>query len=190
MCAESWLSKTGGPLTKLVLIALSEFANENGLCWPSVRTLAERCETSERSVRREIRKLEASGIVSTNSSRGRTSNRYTITRQHMPGCQTQPGPIVRSTRTNGQGNSDNTSGLTRTNSPPIRSVEPVKEPSGGRRPPISSCERIGLEKERDRKEAIVNRLRAQDFRSADDIAVLKEAKARIAEIDELTHIDL
>lgn len=180
--ASSWLIKTGNPLSKLVLLALANFADETGLCWPSAHTLSEMCETSERTVRRAILRLEQAGHITIKRSRGRSSNRYTITRQYAPGCQS-------STVTNRQCNGDTQSRLTVTNSPPILSVQPVIEQGSGKRP-LSSAQLIHLERERDREEAVIKSLRAQDFRSAEDAALLKKCKARIAAIDAATYIDL
>lgn len=48
---------------KLVALALADNANEAGLCWPSIATIARKCGCSERSVQRSIRQLQADGIL-------------------------------------------------------------------------------------------------------------------------------
>lgn len=42
---------------KVVMLALAYHANENKVCWPSVRLLAKECEMSQRSVRYQLRAL-------------------------------------------------------------------------------------------------------------------------------------
>lgn len=51
----------GGEL--LVLLALADAANDKGLCWPSVHTLARKSRLSERHVVRILRSLENSGLL-------------------------------------------------------------------------------------------------------------------------------
>jgi hypothetical protein len=38
------------PALKLVLMALADSADEQGVCWPSIRTLAKKCTVSTRTV--------------------------------------------------------------------------------------------------------------------------------------------
>ncbi|MEL6963422.1 MAG: helix-turn-helix domain-containing protein [Pseudomonadota bacterium] len=63
---------------KLVLLALADHANDEGECWPSMARLAEKCDMTPRGVRNVIRRLEDVGYVATETSSGRTNNRYTI----------------------------------------------------------------------------------------------------------------
>lgn len=51
------------PAAKLVAVALSSFADREGLCWPSTRALAEMTALSERQVFRALAALEAAGAV-------------------------------------------------------------------------------------------------------------------------------
>lgn len=46
---------------RLVLLALADFANDHGECWPAVETIANKAMISERNARLCIRKLEESG---------------------------------------------------------------------------------------------------------------------------------
>lgn len=46
---------------KLVLLALADAANDEGVCWPSMATLARKCTKSDRTVQTSIKKLIAAG---------------------------------------------------------------------------------------------------------------------------------
>jgi hypothetical protein len=48
---------------KLLLLALADNANDEGLCWPSVATLARKAGMDERTVQRAIGRLVAAGHV-------------------------------------------------------------------------------------------------------------------------------
>lgn len=81
-----WLS----PAQKLVLVSLADQANDDGVCWPSIRTLGIRTCLSERAIRDALRALEEMGLLTTGQREGRSSY-YTVTpangapRQEMPG---------------------------------------------------------------------------------------------------------
>jgi hypothetical protein len=47
----------------LILLALADYANDNGICWPSVETLARKARVSERQTHRLLRGLVKSGAV-------------------------------------------------------------------------------------------------------------------------------
>lgn len=53
----AWKQKLG-PTIKLVLMALADYADEHGECFPSVETLAEKCSVNKRTVQRVLRDLE------------------------------------------------------------------------------------------------------------------------------------
>lgn len=55
--------EVGSAGAKLVLLALSNFADSAGVCWPSQKSLAQWTELCERSVRRHLSALEAAGII-------------------------------------------------------------------------------------------------------------------------------
>lgn len=66
------------PTPKSVLISLADNASDQGVCWPSIPTIAERTCFSERAVQNAIKWLEGVGVVSANRSNGRhTSYRLT-----------------------------------------------------------------------------------------------------------------
>ncbi len=49
--------------TLLVLLALADYANDQGVCWPSRASLAHKARLSERQVRRALAALRAAGAV-------------------------------------------------------------------------------------------------------------------------------
>lgn len=49
---------------KIVLLALADCANDEGLCWPSMRTLASKCSKSDRTVQAAIKSLVDTGHMS------------------------------------------------------------------------------------------------------------------------------
>lgn len=68
------------PTMKLLLLALADFADSSGTCWPSYPTLAGRVGVSERQVRRLVLRAEALGYL-TRLRGGRgpgNSTRYTL----------------------------------------------------------------------------------------------------------------
>lgn len=54
---------TGSPTSKLVLVKLADNANEEGLCWPSMKKLVDHTELSERAVRKHLMVLEKMGLI-------------------------------------------------------------------------------------------------------------------------------
>lgn len=61
IAAMAWAKqvKTGSPTRKLVLLALADYADQWGYCWPTQKTLAKVCECTERTVRRAMEDLIA-----------------------------------------------------------------------------------------------------------------------------------
>ena len=55
---------------KLVLVALADHADENGLCWPSQALLAHRASISIRKLRVHLRGLENEGLLQTFVNKG------------------------------------------------------------------------------------------------------------------------
>jgi hypothetical protein len=63
----------------LVLLALADYADDNGYCWPAMPSVAAKARMSERNARRIVRKLEASGLLLVEENRGRNAtNRYRV----------------------------------------------------------------------------------------------------------------
>jgi hypothetical protein len=73
----AWPIAITGP-KKAVLVALAEHADDHGICWPSLSRLALYSGVCDRAVRNAIRELEASGLIRTERSLGRTASRYQL----------------------------------------------------------------------------------------------------------------
>jgi hypothetical protein len=70
------------PTLKLVLMALADAADDQGVCWPSVSTLAKKCTVSTRTVQRSLRALIDRRLLIAELRQRRdgssTSNRYRL----------------------------------------------------------------------------------------------------------------
>ncbi|PPT23082.1 helix-turn-helix domain-containing protein [Xanthomonas arboricola] len=76
--SQCWpLQGLSGP-QKAVLISMADQANDDGVCWPAVGTIARRCCLSERAVRSAMDHLEAVGILA-RERRFNSSSNYTVT---------------------------------------------------------------------------------------------------------------
>ena len=75
---------------KLVLLSLADWANDEGLCWPSIDRLAIKTSMAGRSVQRIIRDLESMGFVRRDEVLGK-GNRYWIS---IPLTECHPCPSV------------------------------------------------------------------------------------------------
>lgn len=78
--ATSWAweipTKDIGMTNKFVLLALADYANLEGICFPSQATLGDKVDLSERSIRTALGELEALGLIS-RESRSSTGGRKT-----------------------------------------------------------------------------------------------------------------
>jgi hypothetical protein len=77
--ASVWEHSPQRGTSLLLLLALSNYANEYGECWPSIGRLAHDCRQSERYTQILLRKLEAAGELTIiyRGDQGRTSL-YTV----------------------------------------------------------------------------------------------------------------
>lgn len=67
----------GGVL--LVLLALADYCNDNGECWPRVDSIAKKARLTERQVYSILRQLKTDGVLTVQSGGGRgISSRYKI----------------------------------------------------------------------------------------------------------------
>lgn len=62
-------AQVGGPL--LLLLALADFADDDGYCWPKQANLATKARCSVRAVRYQLERLTAAGEIERSDGRGR-----------------------------------------------------------------------------------------------------------------------
>lgn len=74
--AKAW--DTDLPATdKLVLLALADWSNDQGHCWPSISQLAEKCGLTDRGVQKVLVRLESDGHIDRQIKPGKGVN-YTV----------------------------------------------------------------------------------------------------------------
>ncbi|WP_412506187.1 helix-turn-helix domain-containing protein [Roseovarius sp. SYSU LYC5161] len=93
------------PSAKIVLYWLADHHNEEtGLCFPSLKTLADECEMNKTTLIRHLDALEDLGLIQRekrdreNGSRASNSYRLTLSQvsEHRgPSCETQPPPVAK-----------------------------------------------------------------------------------------------
>lgn len=85
------------PVPKLVLMALADAADDSGVCWPSMSTVAAKCNVSTRTVRRSMQVLVARGLMVAEQRYRKdgscSSNRYCLKLQG--GDNVSPAPVSR-----------------------------------------------------------------------------------------------
>lgn len=101
-----WASGPDDHAGLLVLLAMADIADDNGVLWPSLATIAAKSRMSERNARRIIRALEAAGWVDTSVNRGRNcTNSYRINTDKITGQDNRTncpgGQMAPENRTNG-----------------------------------------------------------------------------------------
>lgn len=65
--------------TLLILLALADYANQDGIAWPSIKNLASKARLSERQTQSILRDLEKAGEIKIEYETGRSNtNRYTL----------------------------------------------------------------------------------------------------------------
>lgn len=72
-----WERQDTTPTQKLVLLALADWANDEGHCWPSIARLAQKSSLTTRCVQKTIRSLEDMGLIRREEISGK-GNRYWI----------------------------------------------------------------------------------------------------------------
>lgn len=82
------------PVDKLVLLALADWANEDGKCWPSIAKIAAKTGCGERTVQRALREAETRGILARHENKGKGCV-YTINPRHCGTPATKSPPSDR-----------------------------------------------------------------------------------------------
>mgnify|MGYP003675422066 FL=1 len=79
--AWAWRQQLSGP-EKLVLMAIADHADDDGICWPGNAHIGRKCSLSQRSVQRHIKNLIDNGYMVAyrrfRPTGGQTSNRYAL----------------------------------------------------------------------------------------------------------------
>lgn len=56
-----WRTPVGDPYKKAILLKLADNCNDDGMCWPSIRTIAQNTEISKSTVCEKLKQLEEEG---------------------------------------------------------------------------------------------------------------------------------
>src|SRR5438067_1103583 len=89
-----WKHSRAKGSNRLVLLALADMANDEGKCWPSIRTLSARCLISERGVQDKIREAEQDGELNILPQEGPNGvNVYQFTAFLATGAKPAPPPV-------------------------------------------------------------------------------------------------
>jgi len=148
------------PVERLVLVYLVDRANRDGVCWPSLSTIAEDLEVNRRSVVRALQALRARGLV-TWESRGVNHYQVTIpTSGTMPlGSGITPLGVVAS-RHQGSGTMPLGSGITPPPSEPP--IEPPIRTSSSSTVTATTVGQPGEPEARQREEGQVGKPKTQE----------------------------
>lgn len=97
LMAKAVKHKINDPLAKWLLVALSDYANEDShQCWPSLDTLAERTAMNRVTVTRKLNWLEEHGLIQRLRGNNKRSTLYTV----FPTIVAQCNSIVAESNTN------------------------------------------------------------------------------------------
>lgn len=89
-----WDSPCEDPSTLLLLLALADWANDQGECWPSVANLATKARMSVRNCQLHLRRLEKIGVIDCLPGNGRThTNHYFLNLQTLQSMQALLHPL-------------------------------------------------------------------------------------------------
>jgi hypothetical protein len=100
IAATKWVwEQKGIPLpTRAVLLAVADMINRKGEAWPSVSTIADRCEISERMVQRHLSNASELGVLTINRAAGKRST-YSIPTPDIYDTPTNSSPLTNSSLT-------------------------------------------------------------------------------------------
>lgn len=165
----------------VILLALADFCNDEGYCWPSIPTIARKTRASIRGVYYTLKKLQSQGLVRLVSGGGRhKTNQYFIPLQGLHRLEINPA--------NGDKNGAN--GCNK----PCKAFAPdpsgtVKEPSGVHRKhkkyPSEAFKSVGL------IDTEIEKIKNNDAnRKTPDGRLDQKSLARIKELKELRQKNL
>ena len=79
LMAQIWESGPQNQTERFVLLALADYANDEGECWPSIGGIASKCVMSDRGIQKVLKRLEDGGWLSIEEGGGRKNcNLFTI----------------------------------------------------------------------------------------------------------------
>lgn len=90
---------------KFVLLALADWSNDNGLCWPSINTIAKKCSLTGRTVQNAINKLEEKNLLKREIIVGKGTKYWLTISENVTHEKNSP---VNNIRGSGELNSPNT----------------------------------------------------------------------------------
>lgn len=128
----------------LVLLALADFADDNGACYPSMAGIAEKARLTERGARGIVRRLETNGWITTKVGGGRGGKSYYRLHRKERAAAQNPEPETRNEKPGipNPESQDRKPGTARPETRNQRSAEPsgtVKEPSEARAVRAALC---------------------------------------------------
>lgn len=94
LMTKVWSLQDISSTQKLVLLALSDSANDDGICYPSVAALMKKCSLSDRGVQKCLAELQGMGFI-TKKMRSGHSTVYVVTpepRSPLPPNEVHPEP--------------------------------------------------------------------------------------------------
>ena len=98
MLSRVWKQSKSRRNELLVLLAIADFANDDGEAWPSIKTLAAKSRLCERETRYALRRLEHTGEIKTRPAKGKAGcNLYRIIVSEPEGHSVQGGTVCRGT---------------------------------------------------------------------------------------------
>lgn len=127
-----WTHGPEAPHQRLMMLAIADNANDRGVAWPSVATLAAKCSVQERAAQYTLQTLQREGWLAIEERPGR-SNYYRVNMARMRDA------VDCTPATNDGGAVDDTPGGATHDTPPVQPVAP--EPSLNRHVEPSSVAR-------------------------------------------------
>ncbi len=119
---------------KLVAFCLSTYMNGHGFGWPSQDTLAAGASITDRAVYSATLRLESTGFLEIERSRGRSSHRY------APRCPQQRTPFAVQSGPTANGTPPTANGTPPTpNAVPPKALKALKAACLTRRPPLGAA---------------------------------------------------
>jgi len=100
-----WENSSTKGSERLVILALVDFADDEGVCWPSIATVAKKANLDGRYVKRILKKLVSDGIIKVDHRKNGIHNRsniFTIVMKCMSLPSETPGSGLEDTRGSGQ----------------------------------------------------------------------------------------